>query len=235
MWVPPIRCTYQRPRFKLNLRETGVATEFGGAIPKWKCMGPVQKAEKKKKNNPFFLLWSFPQLVSVFFVFFFVCYLMSLSQNAATLRLWVQTLSACRGPAHHFCALGFLSHLLQDRSLQKSSQASLFPEAFHPCPWRVGCSESTVPSTARRSRHQDRRRQETGPTTVSPNTWWYHWPEARTSRTLGPALPTAALGRMLLTPTNPNPPHTHTQASSGARKGEVAGQGQKLEACSARA
>lgn len=121
------------------------------------------------------------------------------------------------------CLLGFLSHLLQDRSLQKSSQASPFPEACHPSPRRVGRSESTVPSTARRSRHQVRGRQETRPTTVSPNTWWYHWPEARTSRTLGPALPAAALGRMRLTPTNPNPPHTHAQASAGAREREVAG------------
>lgn len=121
------------------------------------------------------------------------------------------------------CLLGFLSHLLQDRSLQKSSQASPFPEACHPSPRRVGRSESTVPSTARRSRHQVRGRQETRPTTVSPNTWWYHWPEARTSRTLGPALPAAALGRMRLTPTNPNPPHTHAQASAGAREGRSLG------------
>lgn len=164
--------------------------------------------KKQEKNFP-----SFRGLSHKSSGWIFVCLLFNVALPERGDTQMSADTSARRGPAHNSAhwLLAFVSHLLQDRSLQKSSQAHL--SFLKPAtPVHGGWATRRVLSPPRPDALGTR--TEAGKTLVPPARHLTLGGTGGLRRGLrGLALPADARGRMRLTRTNP--PHTHTQASAG--------------------
>lgn len=191
-----------------------------GATYKMKTRGPCTESRKKTFS---FLLWPLPQLVRVVFL--------NLLVNVAllgpgTLRYECRhspapRASACDSAQLRPAGCCFLWHLWQDRTLQKSSQASRPRPATQT---HGGCATPWVNCHLHVQKPQAPGQTEVrgSPRTISPpNTVFSRQPGPRTP----PSCPSRGVPRhMRLTNDACDPPRTHIQASTAARKAVVTGQ-----------